>query len=67
MNDSIQQVVAEVLGELVRLGVTYRRREHPAQTGIWWATTENTSAFAKIPNCPPLATAFTRSWAIALV
>jgi len=44
VNNSIQRVIAEVLGELARLRVTYRRREHPVQTGIWWATTEKTSA-----------------------
>ena len=35
---SLDQVIAEVLRELDRLGVEYRRREHPAEHGIWWAT-----------------------------
>jgi hypothetical protein len=34
----LDQVIAEVLRELDRLGVEYRRREHPAEHGIWWAT-----------------------------
>ena len=35
---SLDKVIAEVLRELDRLGVEYRRREHPAEHGIWWAT-----------------------------
>ena len=37
---SLDKVIAEVLRELERLGVEYRRREHPAEHGIWWATEE---------------------------
>ena len=33
---SLDQVIAEVLSELDRLGVEHRRREHPAELGIWW-------------------------------
>ncbi len=35
---SLDQVIAEVLIELDRLGVKHRRREPPADLGIWWAT-----------------------------
>jgi hypothetical protein len=37
---SLDQAIAEVLSELDRLGVEYRRREHPADLGIWWANEE---------------------------
>lgn len=37
---SLDQAIAEVLRELDRLGVEYRRREHPADVGIWWANDE---------------------------
>jgi len=37
---SVEQAIAEVLRELDRLGVEYRRRQHPAELGIWWATEE---------------------------
>jgi len=37
---SLDCVIAEVLRELERLGVGHRRREHPAETGIWWAADE---------------------------
>jgi len=37
---SVEQAIAEVLGELDRLGVEYRRRQNPAEPGIWWATAE---------------------------
>ena len=37
---SLDQAIAEVLRELDRLGVEYRRRKHPAELGIWWATEE---------------------------
>lgn len=35
---ALDKAIAEVLSELDRLGVGYRRREHPADLGIWWAT-----------------------------
>jgi hydrogenase maturation protease len=40
---SLERVTAEVLLELDRLGVTYQRRQQPAELGIWWAgvTEEN--------------------------
>jgi hydrogenase maturation protease len=37
---SVEQAIAEVFGELGRLGVEYRRRQHPTELGIWWATEE---------------------------
>ena len=37
---SLDQAIAEVLHELERLGVGRRRREHPAEHGIWWTTDE---------------------------
>jgi hydrogenase maturation protease len=37
---SLDCVIAEVLRELERLGVGHRRREHPAEHGIWWAIEE---------------------------
>jgi len=37
---SLQLVIAEVLRELDRVGVEHRRREHPAELGIWWAAAE---------------------------
>jgi len=40
---SIPQAIAEIFGELERLGVAYRAREHPAQAEIWWATFEKTA------------------------
>ncbi len=33
---ALDQVIAEVLAELNRLGVSYGRREHPGELGIWW-------------------------------
>jgi Hydrogenase maturation protease len=36
VNESIAQVIAEILAELRRLGVPYRLRKNPAETGIWW-------------------------------
>jgi hydrogenase maturation protease len=40
VKDSVERAIAEVLRELDRLGVEYRRRQHPAELGIWWATEE---------------------------
>lgn len=34
---SLDQVILEVLHELDRLGVAYRRREHPVEMNVWWA------------------------------
>lgn len=34
---SLDQVISEVLRELDRLGVGYRRKTHPAELDIWWA------------------------------
>jgi hydrogenase maturation protease len=36
VSDSIPQAIAEIQAELTRLGVTYRRRERPIESGIWW-------------------------------
>jgi len=33
---SIPQAVGEIQAELDRLGVSYRRRERPIESGIWW-------------------------------
>jgi hydrogenase maturation protease len=41
---ALDQVIAEVLRELDRLGVSYRRREHPAEMDIWWATGEESGS-----------------------
>ena len=38
VNASLDQVIAEVVRELDRLGVKYRRRESPAELSIWWTT-----------------------------
>lgn len=37
---SLDQVIAEVLRELDRLGVDYRLKEHPTELDIWWAAEE---------------------------
>ena len=39
---SLDQVIAEVLRELDRLGIKHHRREHPEELGIWWAGVEHT-------------------------
>ncbi|MGB8011757.1 MAG: hydrogenase maturation protease [Terriglobales bacterium] len=41
---ALEQAVAEVLKELDRLGVEYRRRAVPEDLGIWWATEEQTES-----------------------
>ena len=35
---ALDRVIVEVLRELDRLGVSYRRRQHPAEMNVWWAT-----------------------------
>jgi hydrogenase maturation protease len=43
---SVEQAIAEILNELDRLGVEYRRRQQPGELGIWWTSEDNTkSAF----------------------
>lgn len=37
---SLKQAITEVLNELDRLMVDYRRPEHPAEPDIWWANGE---------------------------
>jgi hydrogenase maturation protease len=37
---SLDQAIREVLRELEGLSVEYRRRDYPAELGIWWATEE---------------------------
>ncbi len=37
---SVDQAIAEVLGELDRLGVEYLRRELPTELGAWWTDDE---------------------------
>ncbi len=41
---SLDQAIAEVLSELDRLGVEHRRREHPADPGIWWVSDAKTES-----------------------
>jgi len=41
---SIPQAIAEIQAELDRLRVTYRRRERPIESGIWWT----------VPNPAPI-------------
>lgn len=40
---SVDLAITEVLGELERLGVEYRRREHQAELGIWWTNEEKSA------------------------
>jgi hydrogenase maturation protease len=44
VKESLDQVVAEVLSELDRLGVGYQRRKQPEDLGAWWAREENTES-----------------------
>jgi len=44
VNASVDQAIAEVLGELDRLGVEYRQREHQPELDIWWAADDKTAA-----------------------
>ncbi len=45
---SLEEAIADVLKELDRLGVEYRRRAIPEDLGVWWATEETTEpALAK--------------------
>ncbi len=46
VKSSLDRVTAEVLLELDRLGVQYRRRDQPTDLGIWWA---NLSAIEEKP------------------
>ncbi len=39
---SLDSAIREVLHELDRTGIPYGRREKPVETGIWWASNENT-------------------------
>ncbi len=41
---SLGEAVAQVLSELGRLNVQYKRREQPAELGIWWTTGEMTES-----------------------
>jgi hydrogenase maturation protease len=45
---SLDRVIGEVLSELERLGIAYRRREHPGALGIWWTTDGNVESSALI-------------------
>jgi hydrogenase maturation protease len=40
---AVARVVAEVLLEIDRLGVTYRIRPHAIDPGIWWTTPQQTT------------------------
>jgi hydrogenase maturation protease len=44
VNTALDQAIAEVLVELDRLGVSYRRRQHPGSLGIWWTADEKTES-----------------------
>lgn len=44
VNAALDQAIAEVLVELNRLGVSYRRRQHPGDLGIWWTADEKTES-----------------------
>ena len=41
---SLEEAVAQVRSELDRLGVGYRRREHPVEPCIWWTNGERIEA-----------------------
>ena len=41
---SLDRMIAVVLSELDRLGVEHKRREHPADLGIWWTRDEKTES-----------------------
>jgi hydrogenase maturation protease len=41
---SVDEAIAEVLAELDRLGITYRRREHPDDFRIWWVADDKLAA-----------------------
>jgi hydrogenase maturation protease len=45
---SVSRVIAEITGELDRLGVSCRRREVPVQSGIWWADAEPTQSAGQL-------------------
>jgi hypothetical protein len=40
VNAALERAIAEVLRELDRLGVAYRRREHAGEVDIWWTNDE---------------------------
>jgi hypothetical protein len=44
----LDQAIAEVLVELDRLGVSYRRRQHPGSLGIWWTADEKTESLRAV-------------------
>ncbi len=46
---ALDQAITEVLGELARLAVEYRRRQDPAEPGIWWATAEKIGSSTSTP------------------
>ena len=37
---SVEKAIVEILGELDRLGIDYRRRERQAEFRLWWANDE---------------------------
>jgi hydrogenase maturation protease len=43
---SVDHAMAQILSELDRLNVTYKRREKPLDLSIWWASTHPRPAFA---------------------
>jgi hydrogenase maturation protease len=44
VKESLEQVIAEVLNELDRLGVGYWHRAKPADMDIWWETAQQSGA-----------------------
>jgi hypothetical protein len=52
---SLDRVVGAVLRELERLGIAYRRREHPGDLGIWWTADEKIEPSVATQVQPPFA------------
>jgi hydrogenase maturation protease len=54
LSDTLQRsllpVVAEVLRELDRLGIDYRRKVEDDDPGIWWEAVENHAAVLRVSN-----------------
>jgi hydrogenase maturation protease len=44
VSTSLDEAIGIILGELDRLHVEYRRREHPGEVGIWWTADETTES-----------------------
>ena len=46
---SLEKAIAEVLRELDRLHVGYKRREHPNDLDIWWDVTPSAQCEESVP------------------